>query len=206
MQSHICRVHTCVAVTCHLYFWQNNRYLLRATSVTRGRNWYRNKSQHRKLTLQKKILPSLLSRFEPATFWSRVLRSNHLNIPAPQGVVACVRACATVCVCVCIDSKEQESLFVFRLYPLSQRTWTHRIFKVHNTFLNMLLVTTYLLISHTRTHTHTHTHTHTQQLHIQLCAATIPTQSVICLIFPALIRNNAIRCKRHWLVVSITEW
>ena len=31
------------------------------------------------------------------------------------------------------------------------------------------------------------------------------SKSVICLIFPALIRNNAICCKRHWLVVFITE-
>ena len=32
------------------------------------------------------------------------------------------------------------------------------------------------------------------------------SKPVICLIFPALIRNNAICCKRHWLVVFMTEW
>ena len=37
MQSHIRKVHACLAVTCHLYFWQNDRDLLRATGVTRGR-------------------------------------------------------------------------------------------------------------------------------------------------------------------------
>ena len=82
MQSHICKVYACLAVTCHLHFWQNDRDLLRATAVTRGWNGYWNKSQYRKLTLEKKILPSLLQGFEPATFRSRVQRSNHWAIPA----------------------------------------------------------------------------------------------------------------------------
>ena len=77
MQSHIRKVYACLAVTCHLHFWQNDRDLLRATAVTRGWNGYRNKSQHRKLTLEKKILPPLLPGFEPGTFQSRVRRSNH---------------------------------------------------------------------------------------------------------------------------------
>ena len=71
------RVHACPAVTCHLHFWQNGRGLLLSTAVTRGWNGYRNKSQHRKLTLEKKILPPLLPGLEPATFRSRVQRSNH---------------------------------------------------------------------------------------------------------------------------------
>ena len=36
MQSHIRRVHACLGVTCNLHFWQNDRYLLRATAVTWG--------------------------------------------------------------------------------------------------------------------------------------------------------------------------
>ena len=44
MQSHIRKVYACLAVTCHLRFWQNYRGLLRATAVTRGWNGYRNKS------------------------------------------------------------------------------------------------------------------------------------------------------------------
>ena len=84
MQSHIRKVYACLAVTCHLRFWQNDRGLLRATAVTRGWNGYRNKSQHRKLTLEKKILPPLQQGFEPATFRSRVRRSNHWAIPAPR--------------------------------------------------------------------------------------------------------------------------
>ena len=48
------RMHVCLGLTCHLNLWQNDRDLLRATAVTRGWNGYRNKSQHRKLTLSKK--------------------------------------------------------------------------------------------------------------------------------------------------------
>ena len=83
-QSHIRKVYACLAVTCHLHFWQNGRDLLRATAVTRGWNGYRNKSQHRKSTLEKKILPPLQEGFEPATFQSRVRRSNHWTIPATE--------------------------------------------------------------------------------------------------------------------------
>ena len=78
MQSHIRKVYACLAVACHLHFWQNDQDLLRATVVTRGRNGYRNKSQHRKSTLEKKILPPPFQQgFEPATFQSRVRCSNH---------------------------------------------------------------------------------------------------------------------------------
>ena len=84
MQSHIRKVYACLAVTCHLRFWQDDRGLLRATAVTRGWNGYRNKSQHRKLTLEKKILPPPQQGFEPATFRSRVRTSNHWAIPAPR--------------------------------------------------------------------------------------------------------------------------
>ena len=77
-------MYACLAVTCHLHFWQNDRDILRATVVTRGWNGYRNKSQHRKSTLEKKILPPFQQGFEPATFQSRVRRSNHWAIPAPE--------------------------------------------------------------------------------------------------------------------------
>ena len=50
-------MHACLAVTCHLHFWQNGWDILRATEITRGWNGYRNRSQHRKLTLEKKTLP-----------------------------------------------------------------------------------------------------------------------------------------------------
>ena len=71
----------CLAVTCHLHFWQNDRDLLRATAVTWGWNGYRNKSQHRKLTLEKKILLLFLQGFRPATFQSQVQHSTELSPP-----------------------------------------------------------------------------------------------------------------------------
>ena len=81
---HIRKVYACLAVTCHQHFWQNDRDFLRATVVTRGWNGYRNKSQHRKSTLENKILPPFQQGFEPATFQSRVRCSNHWAIPAPE--------------------------------------------------------------------------------------------------------------------------
>ena len=36
MQSHIHRVHECLAVTCHLHFWQNDLEFLHAVAVTWG--------------------------------------------------------------------------------------------------------------------------------------------------------------------------
>ena len=86
MQSYIRKVYACLAVTCHLHFWQNDQDLLHATAVTQWWNGYWNKSQHRKLTLEKKILPPLLQGFEPTTFWSRVRRPNHWALPAPRGI------------------------------------------------------------------------------------------------------------------------
>ena len=84
IQIHIRKVRACLAATCHLHFWQNIRDLLRAAAATRGLNGYRNKSQHKKSTLEKKILPPLLPGLEPATFQSRVRRSNHWAIPASR--------------------------------------------------------------------------------------------------------------------------
>ena len=42
---HIRKVYACLAVTCRLHFWQNDRDFLRATVVTRGWNGYRNKTE-----------------------------------------------------------------------------------------------------------------------------------------------------------------
>ena len=38
MQSHIHRMHVCLAGTCHPHFWQNDQDLLHATAVTQGWN------------------------------------------------------------------------------------------------------------------------------------------------------------------------
>ena len=80
MQKHIRVVRACLAVTCHLQFWQNHQDLLQATVV----QWANTEmSQHRKLTLEKKILPPLLPRLKPVTFRSRVWHSNHWTIHGP---------------------------------------------------------------------------------------------------------------------------
>ena len=67
-------MYVCLGITCHLHLWQNDRGLLRATAVTQGWNGHRIKSQHIKLTLEKKILPPLLPGFELRTLRSRVRR------------------------------------------------------------------------------------------------------------------------------------
>ena len=84
MQSHIRKVYVCLAVTCHMHFWQNDRDLLCATVVTRGWNRYQNKSQHRKSTMEKNILPPLQQGFKPMTFQSWARHSNHWAIPPPR--------------------------------------------------------------------------------------------------------------------------
>ena len=82
--SHIHRVHVCLAITCHQLFRQNDQDLLHATAVTRGWNRYWNKSQHRKLTLEKKILPELPPGIEPTTFRLQVRRSTTKLPPPPH--------------------------------------------------------------------------------------------------------------------------
>ena len=62
MQSLIRKVFACLAVTCHLHFWQNGGDLLRATAVTRGWNGYRNKSQHRRTPCHKPIVHHRITR------------------------------------------------------------------------------------------------------------------------------------------------
>ena len=98
MQSHIRKVYACLAVTSHLHFWQNDRDRLGATAVTRGWNGYRNKSQHRKSTLEKKILPLFLQGFEPVTFQSWVRCSNHWAIAATEHATIRSKDCNTFCI------------------------------------------------------------------------------------------------------------
>ena len=71
----------CLGVTCHLHFWQNDRGLLRATAVTRGRNGHRIESAQ-KINSGEENFPPLLSGFELAIFRSRVRRSYQQAIPA----------------------------------------------------------------------------------------------------------------------------
>ena len=121
-------MYACLAVTCHLHFWQNDRDFLRATVVTRGWNGYRNKSQHRKSTLEKKILPPFQQGFEPATFQSRVRCSNHWAIPAPHSLPAVychiwVESWSQILPCNCDVLKlccfnREQFVHVFFLYVL----------------------------------------------------------------------------------------
>ena len=46
-KSHIRKVYECLAVTCHLHFWRNDRDFLRATVVTRWWNGYRISTESR---------------------------------------------------------------------------------------------------------------------------------------------------------------
>ena len=78
----------CLAVTCHLHLLQNVRDFLRAIALTLGWNGYRNNSQHRKLTVKKKIPPPLLPGLEPETFRSRVRRSTVELSPLPTNNAA----------------------------------------------------------------------------------------------------------------------
>ena len=97
MQSHIRKLYVCL--TCHLHFWQNSQDLLRATAVTRECNGYRNKSSQ-KVDTGEEILPPLLQGFEPATFRSRVRRSNHWTIPVPVWSLCSTVWCISLNTCV----------------------------------------------------------------------------------------------------------
>ena len=90
IQSYIGTMYACLAkkpATCT--FWQNDSNLLGVTAVTRGWNGYRYKSRHRKLTLEKKGFPSLLSGLEPSTFLSRVHCSTAELSPLTSHLVCC---------------------------------------------------------------------------------------------------------------------
>ena len=107
MQSHIPKVHACITVTCHfaLFGRMTRIFFMCYCGNMGGWNQYQNKSQHRKLTLEKKLLQlhspwynrtgwlgvkrqvtySCHScRDSNATFQSRVRRSNHWAVPAAQ--------------------------------------------------------------------------------------------------------------------------
>ena len=78
-------IHMCLAVTCHMHFWQNNQDVLSVTVVTRELNGYQNMSQHTKLTMDNKTLQLLTAPARTWThdlsIWSGVWRSNHWAIP-----------------------------------------------------------------------------------------------------------------------------
>ena len=86
-QSHICRMHVCLALTCHLHFWQNDWDFSCATVVTWGRNWCWNKSQRRNLTAEETSFATpagtqtcnLLIVSLPSIQWVRGVRTVHFS-------------------------------------------------------------------------------------------------------------------------------
>ena len=75
-------VYACLDATCHLHFWKKWPGYFTCHCGNMGVEGTPKKSQHTKLTLEKKILPLLLLGFELATFRSRVRRSNQQAIPS----------------------------------------------------------------------------------------------------------------------------
>ena len=101
---------------------------LTCTAVTRGWYGYRNKSQHRQLTLEKKFLPQLLPRQCPALYhWAipapvhglLLLRSNmiprawwYLELGVPDGLGGCLY----------IDFLSPQ--FILHLHSIWPRVWS----------------------------------------------------------------------------------
>ena len=86
IQSCISKTCVCFAVTCYAHFWQNDQDLLCAISLARGWNVHWSKSQHRKLTMEKKILLPLLKTFQSQICCSTTELSPLPNIPAEHCV------------------------------------------------------------------------------------------------------------------------
>ena len=117
---HLHRAHVCLAVTCHLHFWQNDWDLLCVTVVTRGWNGYRVSTES--WPWRKKML---LLGLEPETFWSQVRHSNHWAIPAP-----CAGAMKYICLdldCnICVWSPDAISI-IFNVTLVSERYWSFSV-------------------------------------------------------------------------------
>ena len=75
--------YVCFAVTCYAHFWQNDQHPLCAIALARRWNVYWSNSQHRKLTLEKKILLPLLPGLKPHDLSITNLLLNQWAIPAP---------------------------------------------------------------------------------------------------------------------------
>ena len=101
-----CHVTSCKAAcmfSCNPPFWQTGRDLLRATEVTRGWNGYQNKNQHRRFTLENKII---LQGLKPATFHSQVWRSNQWTISTPPKCSLVSREAVTLWIMGCYSDVE----------------------------------------------------------------------------------------------------
>ena len=123
------KVYACLAVTCHLHFWRNDQDLLHATAVTQGWNGYQNKSQHKKLTPEKKI-SSTAPAGNPGTFQSQVRCSNHWTIPAPISPLRPTCGCWGK-----LSDEKQSQVGIFVGHYFVERTkicavWFHKLYSL----------------------------------------------------------------------------
>ena len=103
-----------LAVTRYLPFWQNGQHLLHATAVTGEWNWYWNKSQYRKLTLEKKILALLLPGLKQKTFQFDILPQSYPCSPVHAS--GCV--CMSVCMCSGVMCAHHSKCLPISVYML----------------------------------------------------------------------------------------
>ena len=99
-------------VICQLHYWQLGRGSFTCHRGNTGVERTPNKSQHRKLTLEKKILQLHLPGFELATFRSRVWHSCQQAIPAPY--LCFVYLKSVLCIPLCVMSLIINVTFVDR--------------------------------------------------------------------------------------------
>ena len=92
MQSHICKVYACLAVTCHLRFLAEWLGSFTCYCGNMGVERILNKSQHRKLTLEKKILPPFQQGLEPATY-IHAIHTGHAACTLSPSVTYLIDAC-----------------------------------------------------------------------------------------------------------------
>ena len=95
MQSCIHKVHVYLAVTCQLHFWQNDRGLLCATVITWEWNRFLSKTQHRKLTLEKKILPHLI--INNMSLYVSTVSVSFLHYACVSRLLLCLQYSVSVC-------------------------------------------------------------------------------------------------------------
>ena len=161
MQSHIRKVYACLAVTCHLHFCQNDQDLLHATAVTQGWNRYRNKSQHKKLTLEKKISRCSCRDSNPQPFSHKSgALITELSLPWLSVLILSFSCCDTLFLLPVYYLWLFCDLFLYiqsSAYPLCfLLDFTHTCIK-----LDLLHNWLIMLWRPAHTHAHTHTRTHT---------------------------------------------
>ena len=101
MQNHIRKVHACLPVTCHLHFWQNDRYLLRAIAVTLG--YIRANFEKSEHTQQLMII---IQGMCPAPTFSSFKSS--IESSSLQAAILTLCVCVCVCVRACVRARARS--------------------------------------------------------------------------------------------------